>query len=235
MSTTTTQLRLPGQAAAPEGPVDMTMMYLMHHAFRRDLARFAEAVPHTPVDDADAWRALNARWATFSTALHHHHHGEDTWLWPALMERVGAEDRQTLAAMEAEHGDIDPLLDACRDGLARMDAQPSADVRAGLAVRLTAAREHLARHLAHEESDTIALLQRVMTNEEWLAIDEHFKEGVSFGQVLRLVPWVLHEVPAEVRERLFAEPGGSVHRLVWLLTRARFDRQHRTAFRHAPA
>ena len=51
MNTTTTgsasarpPLRLPGQAAAPDGPVDMTMMYLSHHAFRRDLAAFAEAV-----------------------------------------------------------------------------------------------------------------------------------------------------------------------------------------------
>ena len=38
------QLRLPGQAAAPEGPVDMQTMYLMHHAFRRDLDSFAAAV-----------------------------------------------------------------------------------------------------------------------------------------------------------------------------------------------
>ena len=57
------QLRLPGQAAAPEGPVDMIMMYLMHHAFRRDLAAFAAAVPHTPVEDTGAWGALAARWA----------------------------------------------------------------------------------------------------------------------------------------------------------------------------
>ena len=49
MSTTTDlghprQLRLPGQTAAPDGPVDMTIMYVMHHAFRRDLAAFAMAV-----------------------------------------------------------------------------------------------------------------------------------------------------------------------------------------------
>src|SRR3954454_20772298 len=57
------QLRLPGQAAAPEGPVDMTMMYLMHHAFRRDLSLFATTVPRTPVEDRRAWRALEERWA----------------------------------------------------------------------------------------------------------------------------------------------------------------------------
>jgi hypothetical protein len=239
MNTTDTphipQLRLPGQAAAPEGPVDMTMMYVMHHAFRRDLARFAETVPRTPLEDRGAWQAMNARWATFSAGLHHHHQGEDAWLWPMLMEKSGAPDRETLAAMEAEHADIDPLLESCRDGLARMTAQPTADARAALAVRLVAAKEHLARHLAHEETDTIALMQRVMTNEEWLAIDERFKEGVAPGLLLRLVPWGLHELPVEVRDRLFALPGGTVHRVMWLLTRGRFERQHRAAFRHAPA
>ena len=64
MTTTTTpawptQLLLPGQAAAPEGPVDMIMMYVMHHAFRRDLTAFAAAAAATPVDDQPTWQALN--------------------------------------------------------------------------------------------------------------------------------------------------------------------------------
>ena len=46
------QLFLPGQAAAPEGPVQAMPMYLMHHAFRRDLAAFAAAVPLTPLESA---------------------------------------------------------------------------------------------------------------------------------------------------------------------------------------
>ena len=32
-----TQLMLAGQAAAPEGPVDLAGMYLMHRAFRRSV------------------------------------------------------------------------------------------------------------------------------------------------------------------------------------------------------
>lgn len=40
------QLRLPGQAGAPEGPVDPFMMYVIHHFFRRELADFAAS--HTP-------------------------------------------------------------------------------------------------------------------------------------------------------------------------------------------
>ena len=59
------QVLLPGQAAAPEGPVDMIMMYVMHHAFRRDLAAFAARVPSVAVEDVDltvrAYRSLIRR------------------------------------------------------------------------------------------------------------------------------------------------------------------------------
>jgi len=229
------QIRLSGQAAAPEGPVDMSMMYLMHHAFRRDLAAFAAAVPATPLEDRDVWLAMQQRWDVFADALHHHHEGEDEHLWPVLSARVTDEERVTLEAMESEHGEIDPALEACAAGLDRMVEHPDADTRAALAVRMTAAKESLARHLFHEETETIAILQRVLTQADWEAIDEKFKEGVSFGKILRLVPWVLHEVPAEVRDQLFAEPGGAAHRIVWLLTRGRFARQDRRAFRHLVA
>ena len=42
------QVRLPGQTAAHPGPADMTMMYVMHHAFRRDLAVLSAAASVTP-------------------------------------------------------------------------------------------------------------------------------------------------------------------------------------------
>ena len=53
----------PGQAAAPAGPCDLTGMYLVHHALRRDLARFADATAATPVEETDTWVALR-RWSS---------------------------------------------------------------------------------------------------------------------------------------------------------------------------
>ncbi len=226
------QLRLPMQAAAPDGPVDMTMMYVSHHAFRRDLRDFARAVPATPVHDRAAWRALERRWAVFADVLHEHHSGEDAHLWPALLERAEGEDRATVEAMEDEHAGIDPLLESCRDGLAAMAAAPSADARAALAVRMVAAREALGRHLEHEETETIALVQRLLTAAEYDEIDARFKEALTLRRLVRLVPWALVEVPTEVREMLFAQEGGTAHRVVWLLTRRGFDRLQRAAFAH---
>ena len=159
MTTDTTnwpeQIRLPGQTAAHPGPIDMTMMYVMHHAFRRDLEAFATAAGTTPAADRRAWRAMAARWETFSWALHHHHSGEDAGLWPALMDRADDEGRATLEAMEAEHSEIDPILEACATGFERLAEHTDEDARAALAVRLVAARERLAEHLKHEETEAM--------------------------------------------------------------------------------
>ena len=228
-----TQLRLPGQTAAHPGPVDMTMMYVMHHAFRRDLSAFAAAAAATPVTDREAWAALAARWELFAEALHHHHTGEDTGLWPLLVARTDDEGRATLQAMEDEHAEIDPILESCAEGFARLAGTADEDARTALAVRLVAARERLAEHLRHEETGAIPIIQQELTPEEWERLDEEvFKANVSFGQVVKLVPWVAHEVPRPILETLFALPGGRVHRLLWALTRGRFERRERVAFRH---
>src|SRR3712207_6332123 len=102
----------------------MSGMYVMHHAFRRDLARFAEAVRATPLEDAEVWRALADRWQRFAMVLHHHHSTEDADIWPLLLAHADvsgdARARETLDAMAAEHRAIDPQLAACSEGFATM-------------------------------------------------------------------------------------------------------------------
>jgi hemerythrin-like domain-containing protein len=241
MSTTSStypdQLMLPGQAAAPGGPVDMTMMYVMHHGFRRDLNRFAEAVAATPLAAKDTWVALAARWERFFDVLHHHHSGEDAGIWPFLLERADDEERATLEAMEDEHSHIDPLLASCAEGfttlagdLVGVDAD---DVRAALKVRLAATRDALSRHLAHEESEAMVILQRHMTAEDWGRIEkEHFHKDESFGRLRYLVCWIAEDLPVPVRGELLDE-AGLPFKVLWWLSRGSFDRLERRAFGYA--
>lgn len=238
MSTTThasgwpAQLHLPGQTAAPEGPVDMFMMYVMHHAFRRDLTRLTEAAQCTPASDRVAWRLLRQRWQVFAEALHGHHSGEDSGLWPLLLERGSDEDVETLEAMEAEHAEFDPLLEACAQGFDRLAEHADDDARAALAVRLAATRECLARHLEHEETGAIPIIQRLLTQEDWERLDEeHFKEDLSPAKIVRIVPWAAYGVPPEVLDSVFAKTGLGF-KIVWLVTRRRFAARQARAFRH---
>jgi hemerythrin-like domain-containing protein len=229
-STWPTQVRLPGQTAAHPGPVDMTMMYVMHHAFRRDLAVLTAAAAVTPATDRRAWVALADRWALFAEALHLHHTGEDVGLWPRLLAVATPEEAEVLEAMEAEHEGIDPMLAACASGFARLREHADEDARATLAVRLAAARAQLGEHLRHEETEAIAIIQRRLSGPEWHQIEEEsFKHDIAPRTLLKLVPWVAEGVPDDVRRGVFAAPGGRVNQALWLLTRGGFRRRQRRA------
>jgi hypothetical protein len=233
------QLLLRGQAAAPDGPVDLTVMWTMHHGFRRDLQKFARAVPATPLDDAATWAALAARWSVFARILHGHHAAEDAGVWPLLLDRIDASGdpagRSTLEAMAAEHGVIDPLLDACAAGFRRMTVTPGAATRDALTAQVEAVGSHLGEHLAHEERDAMALVQRHLTHEEWLRLSvEYFEKPLTTGQLLEIAAWVLHELPDEAVDRMRFEPKVPTLILGWrLFLRRPFERRERRAFRYA--
>jgi hypothetical protein len=216
--------------------VDLTAMFVMHHGFRRDLRDFAAAAERTPVVDRAAWRALDRRWRGFSMVLHHHHSGEDAGLWPLLLERSRATGDAaavaTLHAMEDEHGEIDPLLEACAADLAVLAVRPDEDARAALHVRLVGAGERLGAHLAHEERDALALVQRLLTPDDWARMEEeHFNRTATMPYIRFVVPWLLDELPHEARVRLRSAVG-LVFELLAPLLRPSYRRLDRAAFRY---
>lgn len=229
-------LLLPGQAAAPAGPCDMTGMYVVHHAFRRDLRRFVQAARRTPIHDRTTWKALSVRWDRFAHELHQHHTKEDQGIWPLLLERVDAEQRVVLEAMESEHATIDPLLLRVEDGLRMLVTGPpagiAAEVASGLADALGDLAVRLDLHLSHEETDAIRIIQEHVSAREW----EHLEETVLRGsptprQMLFMLPWVSDELPPSAPHRLFGDAPAPVH---WLLALGRrgYNRLDRRAFRH---
>lgn len=234
-STQQSQLCLPGQAHVAEGPHDQTGMYVMHHAFRRDLARFEAAVWATPVEDRETWLALEARWDRFGEVLHHHHSVEDESIWPVLLrhvdERCDAEGRATLEAMEAEHGFIDPALSACREGFSSMVDHPCEDHRHALEARVTDVRAALHAHLSHEEIEALPLLQEVMTEEEFAASEKAAAKGYPLRLVPFLLAWVSDGLPEQaMRHILSGAPPG--YGLLLRLSTPRYRRSERKAFRH---
>ncbi|WP_336921052.1 hemerythrin domain-containing protein [Aquipuribacter sp. SD81] len=239
MTTTsgTTQVDLPGQAHVADGPHDQTGMYLMHHAFRRDLGRFEAAARATPVEAAATWRALEQRWHRFGEVLHHHHTVEDDTAWPLMKTRATEAGEpaavEVLDAMEAEHDQIDPALHACGSALRDMVEHPCSDHRNALAVTIASARAALLAHLAHEETDALPLWQRLFTAADHETTERAARSGypasLMFGFML---PWMADELPEPVLRRVLADaPPG--YGLALRLARIGYERKERRAFGYA--
>ncbi|MYV99399.1 hemerythrin domain-containing protein, partial [Streptomyces sp. SID3343] len=95
---------------------DMTMMFAIHDALRRELDHIAEIIAH-PTDDPQQVLRTAVGWEMFKTYLHVHHGAEDDVLWPVIGAAVAdrPDEAAVIAAMEAEHAVVDP-------GLAAVDA-----------------------------------------------------------------------------------------------------------------
>ena len=196
------QLMLPGQAAAPDGPVDLAAMYVMHRAFRRDLDAFVAVVPEVAVDDRRRWARIAKRFALFASVVHKHHHGEDIGLWPLLVERDA--DSSVVVALEAEHAEVGGVLTTMGEDL-RSLADGSGDLSAHR--RLARSTEHLrdvlGAHLAHEERDGMALVQQHLTQQDWDRLDEEvFSKDYALREVPTVLGWVMSGLPAEAARRV---------------------------------
>ncbi|MEU4326294.1 hemerythrin domain-containing protein [Nonomuraea dietziae] len=172
--------------------LDMTMMFAVHDALRRDVERVAKLTARL---DDDPRRLLGAAlgWELFKGYLRVHHTTEDDMLWP-VMERTLAgrpDELALLAAMEAEHALIDPLLASFDEALADPDTghERLGDLADSLATVLGG-------HLSHEEREALAVIDLSVTEEEWQRFgQEHGKRIGADAQ--RYLPWVLDEASEE--------------------------------------
>jgi hypothetical protein len=197
-----TTRQLPGTDAARHGTgdADLTLMLAAHDAFRRDLVSLARAAAAADRTDPLRREQVGRGWEVFKRQLHFHHTGEDRHIWPLLADRLAHSESamSTLAAMEAEHLLVDPLLDAV-DGAF---ADPGGDRVTGAVDELATA---LHAHLAHEERDALPLIGTALTAREWRAVGIRLgrQNGLAGGS--EFFAWMLDGVPAGELSAVLAE------------------------------
>lgn len=165
---------------------DMTMMFVMHDALRRDLDRIARLTARTDDDPKHVLRTA-AGWGMFKSYLHAHHTSEDELLWPPLSNAlpVDSNGAALLDAMEAEHAAIDPLIDAIDAALADPNSGP-----AQLGELADALSGGLRAHLKHEEQDGLPLIDSIITAQQWQAFSAGGAKQIA-DDVSRFMPWML--------------------------------------------
>jgi hypothetical protein len=201
--------------------LDMSMMFAMHDALRRELAQVGRIASRRDDNPGKQLRAALG-WELFRKFLLTHHQTEDDVLWPPLRARVaGQADRLALVdALEQEHSVIEPLLTAIDSAAADPDYgyQRFGDIVDELSTKLSG-------HLAHEESDGLALIDVSLTPQEW----QHFAQ--VHGERLRddapmYMPWLLNGASPQSLEAVlskFPPPLLTAYREQWAPAYAALD------------
>jgi iron-sulfur cluster repair protein YtfE (RIC family) len=193
--------------------LDMSMMFAMHDALRRELTQVTRIARLRDADPGPMLRAALG-WELFKKFLLVHHQTEDDILWPDLREQVaGQPDRLALAdALEAEHAVIEPLLTAIDAAAADPDYgyQRLGDITDELAAKLAA-------HLTHEETDGLPLIDASLTPAQW----QHFAQvhgERNRDDASRYMPWLLNGASPQTLDAIlgkFPPPLLAAYREQW--------------------
>jgi hypothetical protein len=180
--------------------LDMSMMFAMHDALRRELVQVGRIAR---LRDDHPGRLLRAAlgWELFKKFLLVHHQSEDDTLWPTLRTNVaGQPDRVALAdTLEAEHAVIEPLLTAIDAAAADPDYgyQRLGDIVDELTTKLTA-------HLAHEETDGLPLIDVSLTAKEWQRFAQVHTERIR-GDAPMYMPWLLNGASPQMLDAILGK------------------------------
>lgn len=169
--------------------LDMTMMFAIHDALRRELERIARITARV---DEDPRHVLSTAvgWELFKKFLTIHHTSEDVTVWPVMQQALAGKPAELalLDDMEAEHAVIDPLLADIDAALADRDS--GLERLGGLTDTLYT---RLRGHLDHEERDALQLMDITMTSEQWAAFSAEQRTRVGDDSRFYL-PWLLDDM-----------------------------------------
>jgi hypothetical protein len=164
-----------------------TALMMSHHGFRRDLARFAQALDRIGRGDTARQTVLSEEWVKFHATLHGHHQSEDQGLFPNLA-RTQELVRVTIETLGADHRRIDPLLERGD----RAFADPPNTGEAARVIREL--KELLDPHLALEEAELIPFLRGA---KEFPAATDDVAEMYAHG-----FAWAMNGIAPEVLDQV---------------------------------
>jgi iron-sulfur cluster repair protein YtfE (RIC family) len=174
--------------------VDLTVMHVLHDAFRRDLEELTRAAAALS-DDPYAHERIRLGWTVLADQLHHHHTVEDDQLWPLVRRSWdrSPDALDVLDAMEYEHELVDPALGAV--GAAITSGEHPAEA-------LHRLRSVVTEHLAHEERDAMPLISAVVSPRDWDTFSAKQAKSLGLKGAAEFFPWLLRGMDEVRTERV---------------------------------
>lgn len=213
---------------------DTAEMVFVHNSFRKQFGNLPGLIRAVDAGDRARAAVLVEFLGQLTTALHHHHEGEDELMWPRLLERAPV-DSALILRMEEQHERIAELYRQADRSAAEFAADPAPAVRDALADVLTELNDALGEHLHDEEAHILPLVERVITVAEWQALAERGRAGIPKDKQLVFMGFLLDANTPERGQAMLASAPAPA-RLAWaLLGRRAFRREYRRIYGADPA
>ena len=183
---------------------DTSMNTNMHAAFKREIRRIQSGLAKADLADGSARDNLVRRYDFFSETLHHHHEGEDTYLFERVKPKADPSEVAILDQMEAEHGELLEILTSVDTGFKTLSDASDKKV---LNDQLEAMFTVLSQHCDHEETQGIGIVQRYITQADMKEFMKFTREGAQANLVL---PWVCDGAEPAVSSQVWGMIPGPV-------------------------
>jgi len=203
-----------------------TIVYMIHEAFRRDLARLSDALRAPTLDQSRA-RRLAEHWEFVNDQLHHHHRVEDESLWPVVRPKLAGrgEQLEVLHEMETQHQSLAPQDEAVAKGFAALAADPGDRAGLDLADQVDELGVELATHLDDEETRCFPVIDQAMTEEEFESFGKATAKAVGMRGSAKFFPWIFDGANPVERKAVLGMPPPPVRVLCTYVWEPRYRRQ----------
>ena len=183
-------------------PADTRDMVLVHRVFRREFAELPGLVRGVAGGDTARAAVLHAHWVAQHDFLHHHHAGEDAWLWSRLLDR-SPEAADLVPGMEAAHARVDSLLTACDEAARTWAADPTVANGEVFAAAITEMYTALVDHLDEEEAKILPIIRATMLHSEWSQLGEEQMKTVPEQQIPFVLGDLLEDCTTDAERNVF--------------------------------
>jgi hypothetical protein len=172
---------------------DLIGFTLTHALLRNELPRLASAFAGSTMT-SEQEEVVEEQLRLVSDHLLRHHQEEDEFHWPLLASRAPGAAR-LLALLEAEHTEVDPLVDRVRDrGLSRHERSTA----------LSQLSELVLAHLEEEDRSVVPLLAVHITAEEQSGSMARSRAKIPQADELRVLAMMLAAADEGEKSRMLA-------------------------------
>jgi hemerythrin-like domain-containing protein len=206
---------------------DLTTYLAVHAALRSGAHRLAAGAATLEAADRRRLGAFRTYFDGYAGEVLAHHTIEDDYFFPALAEQVGAATAR-IDRLERDHADLDELMTAVTDGLARIGAGTLTG--AEVAVSLSELAVHMDEHLDFEDAEILPRFARHFSVEQYEALEAQAQKSLGIGkQAAFTIPFIVASVPPELREQLLGGAPAPL-RILYRMTKGRHARLTVAAF-----